>query len=107
MIRRPPRSPLMYTLFPDTTLFLSFQVATIDASVDRGFIKQRIVAGRVGPCGPVGPLTAEAVDGAVDVVAQMGAEPYLEALRDDPDIIRSEEHTSELQTLMRNSYTVF
>lgn len=65
----------------------SFKVATIDASVDRGFIKQRIGAGRVGPCGPVEPLTAEAVDGAVDVVAQMGAEPYLEALRDDPDII--------------------
>lgn len=53
----------------------SFKVATIDAGVDRELIKARIVDGRVSPCGPVEPLTTEAVDGAIDVVAQMGAEP--------------------------------
>ncbi|EJT75687.1 hypothetical protein GGTG_05619 [Gaeumannomyces tritici R3-111a-1] len=65
----------------------SFKVATIDAGMDRDFIKSRIAVLKVGPCGPVEPLTAEVVDGAVDVVAQMGAEPYLEALKGDPDII--------------------
>src|SRR3546814_3864620 len=28
-------------------------------------------------------------------------------IRADPDLMRSEEHTSELQSLMRNSYAVF
>lgn len=53
----------------------AFKVATINTALDREFIKSRIVDGRVGPCGPVEPLTAETVDGAVDIVAQMGAEP--------------------------------
>jgi hypothetical protein len=54
-----------------------FRVATINAGIDRGFIKSRIGRGMVSPCGPVGPLASDVVDGAVDVVAQMGAEPYV------------------------------
>lgn len=53
----------------------SFKTATITAALDREFIKSRIVDGRVGPCGPVEPLRVETVEGAVDIVAQMGAEP--------------------------------
>lgn len=52
-----------------------FKIATIESGMDRELIKQRILDGRVGPCGPVEPLTEEDVDRAVDVVAQMGAEP--------------------------------
>ena len=55
----------------------SFKIATIDAGMNRGLIKERIQTGNVSPCGPVDPLTAEVVDGAVDVVSQMGAEPYV------------------------------
>jgi hypothetical protein len=51
------------------------KIATINAGIDRGLIKKRIKGGKVGPCGPVKPLTEEEVDKAVDVVAQMGAEP--------------------------------
>ncbi|KAF4915968.1 hypothetical protein CGCVW01_v010197 [Colletotrichum viniferum] len=65
----------------------SFKVATIQAGMDRKWIKSRISQNRVGPCGPVEPLLPEVVDGAVDVVAQMGSEPYLEALKESPDII--------------------
>ncbi|KAI3539666.1 hypothetical protein CABS01_06262 [Colletotrichum abscissum] len=65
----------------------SFKVATIQAGMDREWIKSRISQNRVGPCGPVEPLVSEVVDGAVDVVAQMGSEPYIEALKGDPDII--------------------
>ncbi|KFY80523.1 hypothetical protein V499_00627 [Pseudogymnoascus sp. VKM F-103] len=65
----------------------NFKIATIDAGIDRELIKERIRNGRVSPCGPLENLTKEAVDLAVDVVAQMGAEPYLEALKGDPDII--------------------
>lgn len=53
----------------------SFKVATIQAGMDREWIKSRISQNRVGPCGPVEPLEPSVVDGAVDVVAQMGAEP--------------------------------
>lgn len=53
-----------------------FKIATIGATMDRDFIKRRICDGKIGPCGPVEPLLPEAVDGAVDIVAQMGAEPY-------------------------------
>ncbi|KAL2882105.1 hypothetical protein SGCOL_002367 [Colletotrichum sp. CLE4] len=65
----------------------SFKVATIQAGMDREWIKSRISQNRVRPCGPVEPLVSEVVDSAVDVVAQMGSEPYLEALKGDPDII--------------------
>ncbi|KAF4972201.1 hypothetical protein FSARC_1183 [Fusarium sarcochroum] len=65
----------------------SFKVAIIEAEVDKDFIKSRISGSRVSPCGPVEPLLPEVVDTAVDVVAQMGAEPYLKALAEDPDII--------------------
>lgn len=53
----------------------SFKIATIDAGIDRDMVKSRIREGRVGPCGPLEDLTEGAVDRAVDVVAQMGAEP--------------------------------
>lgn len=65
----------------------SFKIATIDANIDRDLIVKRIHSDSVHPCGPVESLTVGAVDRAVDVVAQMGAEPYLKALKSDPDII--------------------
>ena len=66
----------------------SFKIATINAGIDRDFISSRLKDGKVGPCGPVPPLTEDDVRSAVDVVAQMGCEPYLRALTEgDPDII--------------------
>lgn len=56
-------------------LGFSFKVATINAGIDRGLVKRRIASSRVHPCGPVEDLLPEIVDIAVDVVAQMGAEP--------------------------------
>lgn len=53
----------------------NFKIATIDAGIKRDLIKSRIKQSKVGPCGPVPELTAEDVDKAVDIVAQMGAEP--------------------------------
>jgi hypothetical protein len=55
----------------------SFKIATIDAGMNRELVKERIQTGNVSPCGPVDPLTSEIVDGAVDIVSQMGAEPYV------------------------------
>src|SRR3546814_2956798 len=79
MIRRPPRSTRTDTLFPYTTLFRS-----------------AVAAGRQHH-----GLRTEAVDAAV-LDAQRDDAPARPVLHD-----RSEEHTSELQSLMRNSYAVF
>src|SRR3546814_6557284 len=96
MIRRPPRSTRTDTLFPYPTLFRS----ALDARGDQ---------------------VLHAVDLAVDVVLgrnrldlpALFLGPCLDALQhgDVERIVigghRSEEHTSELQSLMRISYAVF
>ena len=53
----------------------NFKVATIDAGIDRQLLHTRMSKGQIHPCGPVDPITAHDIDAAVDVVAQMGAEP--------------------------------
>ncbi|KAJ6077051.1 hypothetical protein N7499_009032 [Penicillium canescens] len=65
----------------------SFKVATIFAGFQKDLLRQRIVNQQVGPCGPVEQLTVNNVDRAIDIVAQMGAEPFLKALETSPDII--------------------
>src|SRR3546814_4470299 len=87
MIRRPPRSTRTDTLFPYTTLFRSAMAVTgvktvLSANEIAYYAKQ---AGF--PDGEIGLATAIAL-------AESGGN-------------RSEEHTSELQSLMRISYAVF
>src|SRR3546814_4269743 len=79
MIRRPPRSTRTDTLFPYTTLFRSLSLY------------------------PARPARAErgGDDGEVGGLLQL-PRPHRSA-----DDARSEEHTSELQSLMRISYAVF
>src|SRR3546814_3929737 len=84
MIRRPPRSTRTDTLFPYTTLFRSM-LALLE--------HRRLVHDALLPVDPVRPLPRLAVRDRPDAVAQSG--------------LRSEEHTSELQSLMRISYAVF
>src|SRR3546814_1617088 len=87
MIRRPPRSTRTDTLFPYTTLFRSQQ--------------QHRVAGMLRL--------------QFDLAHQIGEEGVGDVGDDHPDRLaraehqraRSEEHTSELQSLMRISYAVF
>src|SRR3546814_10269013 len=92
MIRRPPRSTRTDTLFPYTTLF---------RSADR-------VADGVEDRPGVRGTAAEEHDGEHDEVRRAhGARDAGGAGTADGDIARSEEHTSELQSLMRISYAVF
>src|SRR3546814_3794750 len=78
MIRRPPRSTRTDTLFPYTTLFRSLVL---------------------GGSGGVGHM-------AVQIARSFGAEVFATASAAHAEY-RSEEHTSELQSLMRISYAVF
>src|SRR3546814_9246474 len=100
MIRRPPRSTRTDTLLPDTTLFRSRRLERVaDRHQRRRAPVHRHVHGRLALGGPACGLVAE--DGQVDRVP--GHQPG----RASHEAPRSEEHTSELQSLMRISYAVF
>src|SRR3546814_9629350 len=91
MIRRPPRSTRTDTLFPYTTLFLSISdLYTIRGIFEAGF---PIVSGRT--------LIQKAR--GFQQSNEFGTVPFPVGTPG----IRSEEHTSELQSLMRISYAVF
>src|SRR3546814_3339939 len=98
MVRRPPRSTRTDTLFPYTTLFRSL------AAIEAGF-EVFIVA---DASGTFNEMTRDA---AWQRMAAAGAQfmtwfgAACELHRDWRR--RSEEHTSELQSLMRISYAVF
>src|SRR3546814_1362211 len=78
MIRRPPRSTRTDTLFPYTTLFRSL------------------------------PFWMAAISSASSTLSQSPCITNVDyGERFTKGIVRSEEHTSELQSLMRISYAVF
>src|SRR3546814_2607047 len=97
MIRRPPRSTRTDTLFPYTTLFRSVQLR-LGARTLRRQVAQRPVAGAAASARPRAPPR----DGNLSVAA-----PSASPAHDYEPAGRSEEHTSELQSLMRISYAVF
>jgi hypothetical protein len=57
------------------------KIGVIYADIDKTIIKKRMDEGRVYPCGYVPELTKKDVDDAVTIVAQMGFEPYIEAIK--------------------------
>src|SRR3546814_871118 len=89
MIRRPPRSTRTDTLFPYTTLFRS--ISTLSAT-----------SSRTASSSTTARAWARARCSAIRC-----AFPWPTAFRSSPPRSRSEEHTSELQSLMRISYAVF
>src|SRR3546814_3236165 len=97
MIRRPPRSTRTDTLFPYTTLFRSPDRIQHLRSPARS--PDRAAGGRRRSAGGAGP-------GPADQGAR-GRPGSAEVADSRPGTDRSEEHTSELQSLMRISYAVF
>src|SRR3546814_8173716 len=96
MIRRPPRSTRTYTLFPYTTLFRArllmyciflpyFRITRVEPQ-----------ASAVACVAPVVQHLFERIEPGTIGFTRIGTGPT-----------RSEEHTSELQSLMRISYAVF
>src|SRR3546814_3845219 len=101
MLRRPPRFTRTDTLFPYTTLFRSLAldlrrrqpgVAALDDEA----------ADRVAPV-----IALELGPDDEDIGDRRAGDPHLRAVQHIAVGGRSEEHTSELQSLMRISYAVF
>src|SRR3546814_12947950 len=102
MIRRPPRSTRTDTLFPYTTLF---------RSADRN---DRQTNRPIGGCllrpfhVPPARIATKKDISLRRFDHKTGPErPIAVSPPTAPPVVRSEEHTSELQSLMRNSYAVF
>src|SRR3546814_6801986 len=105
MIRRPPRSTRTDTLFPYTTLFRSAVARAAVADLLPALIAQRRTKG-----GPTGFLRRVFNARADDAIRMLVDGRLIAAGVLDPEWlrrVRSEEHTSELQSLMRISYAVF
>src|SRR3546814_5194233 len=116
IIRRPPRSTRTYTLLPYTTLFRSIAgVHQLGDLLDQE-LRQRLLEGQANALQPFRPAYQSPFQ---DVHAQHRCRD--DAADDDGQAVRgavhrrhmadrsprSEEHTSELQSLMRISYAVF
>src|SRR3546814_10730468 len=96
MIRRPPRSTRTDTLFPYTTLFRSVPVLFVNEELAPGLKR----GGVLNVVRHELELVCEADKIPDDITIDVTG-------FDVGDSIRSEEHTSELQSLMRISYAVF
>src|SRR3546814_12978388 len=96
MIRRPPRSTRTDTLFPYTTLFRSSPGAFGENISTSGLVED---AACIGDRYRLGSALVE---------VSQGRQPCWKlGHRFGIATVRSEEHTSELQSLMRISYAVF
>src|SRR3546814_6312929 len=95
MIRRPPRSTRTDTLFPYTTLFRSCQDAPCPYSSVKGESYMTTHLGLDIGTNSIGWCLYDS-----DSIRDIGVRIF-------SDGRRSEEHTSELQSLMRLSYAVF
>src|SRR3546814_8142687 len=101
MVRQPPRATRTDTLLPYTTLFRSqLQHVGGDGAIDL------LLSGGGGDGAPPVDLLRPRVLLPGRVPQRLGdiADRRLGPVGDD---VRSEEHTSELQSLMRISYAVF
>src|SRR3546814_4775781 len=118
MLPRPPRSTLADTLFPSTTLFRAESASQAEDQVGKaqgqqtpsGFTPAQRLQPHIEQHGlAIGDIAA----GRQRNEGQYGRacnQQHLAEQRDqvaDADQERSEEHTSELQSLMRISYAVF
>src|SRR3546814_2510849 len=101
MRRRPPRSTRTDTLFPSTTLFRSYDYTLDEISTDFGKHNQKNHR-----------TLKTLLRTLVWYEAEYGQDDPAQILviNDEPAVevpFRSDEHTSELQSLMRTSHAVF
>src|SRR3546814_4818863 len=115
MIRRPPRSTRTDTLFPYTTLFRSHAlvgelrradvIGRGGAAAFEQLVEGRVELAQARDVGDVVGLLVDLVE--VDHEHRRLALHAVHLVERIAILERSEEHTSELQSLMRISYAVF
>src|SRR3546814_18403657 len=101
MIRRPPRSTRTDTFLPYTTLFRSFELSERQAQSVLDMQLRRLAQLEAGKIQEEYDELLKFIDYLVDLLAH--PEKIDALIKED----RSEEHTSELKSLMRISYAVF
>src|SRR3546814_11805100 len=109
MIRQPPRSTRTDTLFPYTTLFRS-ALAVAHAAAGLALGQRQAGVEQVDQEGLAAADAAPQVQAVGRLAAVAPEQPVQQAAArriDERVVDRSEEHTSELQSLMRISYAVF
>src|SRR3546814_14619616 len=131
MIRRPPRSTRTDTLFPYTTLFRSVRRRVKNTNYQQLVLTHRLVIDHMRPVrelpvafpdlvagpshqGVLRQRTKDLIHFLQVHIALPQPPPALREPRNRPQVglrrpgqVKSEEHTSELQSLMRTSYAVF
>src|SRR3546814_10912354 len=105
MIRRPPRSPRTDPLFPYTTLFRSlhwsrFRAGGQEVHATARTPLQRVCGARLAFC------DGKHMSRPTRMRLKRIWRPFVRGTHSS-NLSRSEEHTSELQSLMRISYAVF
>lgn len=63
------------------------KLAVIYSDIDRDLLVQELRRGRIQPLGPVADLTEEQIQTSSHIVAQMGLEPIVQALKEGAQII--------------------
>src|SRR3546814_3019523 len=106
MIRLPPRSTRTAPLFPYTTLFRSIRTAMLRYFNAAGADSDGEIGEAHATETHLIPLAIQAALDQGGALSVFGAD-YPTADGTCERDYRSEEHTSELQTLMRKSYAVF
>src|SRR3546814_5387166 len=113
MIRRPPRSTRTAPLFPSTTLFRSLFVRptvilVFDRLADALYLVAPVWQGSFSDSGKAIEEAFERIDAtAARLSGPLPASAAFMPEEENVVVTRSEEHTSELQSLMRISYAVF
>jgi hypothetical protein len=66
---------------------LHFKLAAISAQMDKAYLKEELKKGNISPLGPCQDLTREDVEATTAIVAQMGVEPFKQALENGAEVI--------------------
>lgn len=66
---------------------LSFKLAVIQSELDKDLIRENLRRGNISPLHPAKELTEKDLDETVRIVAQMGEEPFIEALNEGANVI--------------------
>ena len=66
---------------------LSFKLAVIQSEFDNEFVKEKLRNGDITPLAPAKEITEAEVDESMRIVAQMGEQPFIEALENGAQVI--------------------